>query len=175
MATGDLSRGRVQRSPIELSLNRCKVDAWRMFGKHHYLTSNISPASHCYMAFVDGNPAGFCAVLPVMGKKNCRRLSRTVVLPDYQGIGVGSWMSEAVCDIYKADGKRMFTRLSHPALVRHRQKSSKWVLYSVSKNGNPHRSRQGGAVKELIVSSVGRSTASFEYIGNKNNGRKTAK
>jgi ABC-type lipoprotein export system ATPase subunit len=161
MATGDLSRGRVQRETIEFKLYRCEVDAWRMFEHHHYLTGTISRASQCYMATVDDKPAGFVAALSVIGKKGCWRLSRSVVLPDYQGVGVGSWMTDEVCSIYKRRGNRVYTKLSHPALIRHRMNSDKWVMYSVTKNNHAHRHTEHRNVK----SAVGRATASFEYIG----------
>jgi GNAT superfamily N-acetyltransferase len=37
-------------------------------------------------------------------KKNARRLHRSVVLPDYQGIGIGMNFKNAVCDILRKEG-----------------------------------------------------------------------
>ena len=59
--------------------------------------------------------------------KNAWRLSRTVVLPDYQGMGIGTRISDAVAEILWREGKRVFTKSMSPAIVRHRNNSPLWT------------------------------------------------
>ena len=47
-------------------------------------------------ALWEGTPAAFCATLPVIGRRRHWRISRIVTLPDYQGIGIGMRVAEAV-------------------------------------------------------------------------------
>tara|TARA_R110002020_G_scaffold26072_8_gene84390 strand:+ start:2613 stop:3686 length:1074 start_codon:yes stop_codon:yes gene_type:complete len=168
MATGDLSRGRVQRSAIDFKVFRCEVAAWRMFEHHHYLNRSIHRSAQCYMATVNDKPAGICAMLPLMGRKGCWRGHRLVVLPDYQGIGLGSWLCEQVFDMHLQEGKRVFVNFSHPSLVRHSNNSSKWIATKINKQGQKNRVSSKKDGWKLVSSSIGRSTISYEYVGDGN-------
>ena len=56
----------------------------------------------------------FCATLPVIGRRGHCRITRLVTLPDYQGIGIGMAVAEAVGDLHRGEGNRV---------QRHRQPS----------------------------------------------------
>ena len=60
----------------------------------------------------------FCATLPVIGRRKHWRISRIVTLPDYQGIGIGMRVAEAVAEQHRAEGHRFNVTASHPALSR---------------------------------------------------------
>ena len=117
MATCTLKRGRLRRPQIRLEIVRCRYTAWRLFGRHHYLSQSVNKAAHCYLATWNGQPVAFCAVLAMPGRKGRWRISRIVVLPDYQGIGVGRRMLDAVAGLYTRDGGRMNITTSHPAMI----------------------------------------------------------
>ena len=57
-----------------------------------------------------------------------KRSHRLVVLPDYQGIGIGWRLQEFVGDLLSSEGFRYCATTSNPALIAHRQKSNKWRL-----------------------------------------------
>ena len=61
----------------------------------------------------------FCATLPVIAKRNHRRFTRIVTLPDYQGMGIGMRAVAAVAELHRAEGLRINVTSSHPALIRH--------------------------------------------------------
>jgi GNAT superfamily N-acetyltransferase len=52
--------------------------------------------------------------------KNGYALSRTVVLPDFQGLGIGKSISEFTAQILLSIGGRVFTKTINPALGEHR-------------------------------------------------------
>jgi GNAT superfamily N-acetyltransferase len=89
MATRQLSRRCLRRPPIELEIHRCRVAAWELFKRHHYLTAGIAPQARCYLTTWEGVPVNFSATLPVIAKRNHRRFTRIVTLPDFQGLGIG--------------------------------------------------------------------------------------
>ncbi len=62
---GRLHRRRLRRPAIRLDLYRSPASAWPMFAKYHYLSSGLNRTAHCYLGLIDGQPAAFCAVLPV--------------------------------------------------------------------------------------------------------------
>jgi GNAT superfamily N-acetyltransferase len=58
--------------------------------------------------------------------KNAWRESRTVVLPDFQGLGIGVRVSDAVGEIFKSQGLRYFSKTAHPRMGSYRDQSPLW-------------------------------------------------
>ncbi len=126
---GSLTVGRWLRRPtIQLDIHRCRPDVWAAFAKHHYLTAEISRSAHCYVGLWDNKPVAFGSVLafPHAIVKRGWREHRTVVLPEYQGMGIGPRFSDAVANIYVEDGCRYFSRTAHPRLGSYRDSSPNW-------------------------------------------------
>jgi len=162
MATGHLQRRRLRRPAIELEIHRCGVAPWRMFARHHYLSGALAPGARCYLATWEGEPVTFCATLPVIAKRNHRRFTRIVTLPDYQGMGIGMRVVAAVASLHRAEGLRINVTSSHPALIRHCARSSDWRTVNVKKTGS---SPSGSKRFAKYRSSAGRAVVSFEYVG----------
>ena len=102
-----------------------------------------------------------CSRLPSGTVKNAFRLNRTVVLPDFQGMGIGSKASEFISSILNG---RVYTKTVNPALGEYRALSEKWK--ATSKNGKTLR----GQKKELgenVWTTKKRPSYCYEYIGPK--------
>jgi GNAT superfamily N-acetyltransferase len=163
LATCELSRRRLRRPAIKLEIHRCEVVAWQMFKRHHYLSGSLARGARCYLATWDGVPVNFCATLPLVGRKYHRRFTRIVTLPDYQGIGIGMRAVAAVAALHRAEGLRINVTSSHPALIRHCQRSPLWRTVNVKKSGGSGRS----AAFRNYRDAAGRAVVSFEYVGEK--------
>jgi len=161
MATSSFQRRRLRRPPIELEIVRCRRSAWRLFARHHYLSGALSNYARCYMALWEGVPAAFCATLSLIGRKNRRRISRIVTLPDYQGIGIGMALAETVADLNRREGLRMNITASHPAVIAHCLHSPRWRAVGVKKTG----SRNADRFVKNYRGSAGRAVVSFEFMG----------
>jgi GNAT superfamily N-acetyltransferase len=161
MATATFSRRSLQRPPIELEIFRCRRSAWRLFARHHYLSGGLAQYVRCFLALWRGEPVAFCGTVSLIGRKNRWRLSRIVTLPDYQGVGVGMAVAEAVAELHVAEGHRVNVTASHPALLAHCRRSPRWRLVGVRKTG----SRNTRKFIHNYRGSTGRAVVSFEYIG----------
>ena len=158
------------RPPIELRIyevNHDKDAAWRMFAKYHYLSHSHNNAAHVYVCTANDELAAFCSVLPFPHAHlmNARREHRTVVLPDFQGAGIGTAFSDAIAQMYTNAGYTYISTTSNPAFIHARAKSPKWIVTRL-----PGRT-QIGAGKFQNASTIGenvssnRITSSFKYIG----------
>lgn len=160
LATGELSRRRLRRPPIELAIRRCRRDVWPRFARHHYLNSDVHSSSHCWVATHEETPVAFCAVMNLAGRRGRKRISRLVTLPDWQGIGVGRRFLDALAQRYVEQGYRMNLVTGHPAMIASLKRSAAWRCIDFRPHGFP---RDGRFAKKYVSHSLGRCVASFEY------------
>lgn len=129
-ATGAVvERGCLQRRPkIDIQIIPCDASAWAMFHRHHYLSASINKASRCWLALWGDTPVGFASALafPNGNMKRAWRGHRTVILPDYQGLGIGVRLSDAVAAMFVSDGCRYFSKTAHPRMGAYRDASPLW-------------------------------------------------
>jgi energy-coupling factor transporter ATP-binding protein EcfA2 len=165
VSSDEFKWGCLRRSAVCLEVHKVHHSAWQLFKGHHYLSADINKSAACFMGTIEGNPVGIVAVLPFPHPKvkRGRREHRTVVLPDYQGMGIGNRLSEHVAQHYVDNGYRYFSTTSHPAMIYYRANTNRWHM-----TRQPSRTAVPG--KTSILSrrwaSSKRMTASFEYIGN---------
>jgi hypothetical protein len=159
--------GRLRRPSIQLEIYKCKKDCWRLFKEHHYLSSDIANGAQCFILLINNEPAAFASFIHFQHPKviNTKREHRTVVLPDYQGIGIGNILSEYVGDYCLNLGHNYISTSSHPAMIFHRMKSKKWFMYRSPALANGFNKNY----KNKNQTAWNRLTASFKYLGNSNN------
>ncbi len=116
-----------------------------------------------FVAYVDGELAGFSAICPLPGKvKKQKKAHRTVVFPDYQGIGIGGFLINTIAEHFHSLGYR-FTRVtSHPALIQVMKKSSKWII---KRQGRMTGKQKGKFASLNKQQSRQRITVSALYVG----------
>ena len=123
-----MTRRRLRRPKIELRIVQISRNAWRMFRQHHYLNDHLNRQSQCFGVVYDEQIVAFCAVLPKIGYAGCNRIHRLVTLPDYQGVGIGLTLLNAVASHYANKNRKMYITSSHPAIVRGLQNKKQWRL-----------------------------------------------
>jgi GNAT superfamily N-acetyltransferase len=150
------------RPKARFEIFRCHAAAWSLFREHHYLSHTLAPSSVCFMAVSGETPVGFSAWLPFVGPgAPARREHRTVILPPWQGVGVGMALSGWVASLWRGLGYRAISATAHPGYARSRLRSADWRL-----NRAPCLSRRGRTGLEARLNRADtRLTAGFEYIG----------
>lgn len=159
-------RRELRRTPeIQLEIEQVSREAWEVFREHHYLSHSLHGAAKCWCAFWGNTPVAFSAWMHFPNPRSdpAFREHRTVVLPDYQGVGIGNRLSEFVASHYKNEGKIVYSTTSAPSMIKHRAKSKNWKM--IRKPGHLVSSRTGSNFNEGKGSSS-RITASFRYVGN---------
>lgn len=142
---------------------------WPMFSKHHYLSASINKSANCWVGIVDGAVVAFTSVIafPNANFKSAWREHRTVVLPEFQGMGIGSAIVESVAELITSSGSRFFSKTAHPAFGEYRNKSPKWR--ATSKNGMKRHDYATTKTKTKEdshkMNHAHRVTYSHEYIG----------
>jgi ABC-type lipoprotein export system ATPase subunit len=151
------------RPAIDIEVGRISREAWPLFAPFHYLTAKLHVANVCFGIWVNGNLAGFLGVLhrPHAVTLNFKAASRTVILPDYQGLGLAFILKDTVASAYTTYGYRFRCYPAHPAYVR-AHKPENWRM---TKRSGTYTCRNGkGGVQGNTGS---RPNAVFEYVGKK--------
>lgn len=70
------------------------------------MNSDLPSASICYGLYDEDKIIGFCGVLhqPHGINKKIKRVTRLVILPDYQGIGLGTKFLNVIAELYTKQG-----------------------------------------------------------------------
>ena len=129
------------------------------------MSTQLNEASVCYIGYIENNPVCFFAVLhfPHAQVKNFKKGHRLVVLPDYQGLGIGHKFSSMIADMYLARGFRFIITSSTKALFFQRKRDSRWII--------TRKGRVTDGTDKAILSgkknntSRNKLTYSYEYIG----------
>jgi len=162
---------RQSRPKIKLSVFRCRYETWELFKQHHYLTEDLLISSKSFIFLLNDKPVAFIGVIPFPSGviQNAFRITRVVVLPDYQGLGIGGKICDYISKLYKTDNKIMYIKTANPALWHFFDKSINWTFCSETT----------GEIKETMMSSrdkknndlktTSRISKSFKYTGELSN------
>ena len=142
-----------------------KNEIWRLFAKYHYLSDRFNPASRVFVAYANGELAAFSSALHFMHpkKKNTVREHRTVVFPDYQGVGIGIKFTTAIAEYFKTLGKTYISTTSNPAMIMGRSQDERWIMTRLNRVSSGSGILQNKNIKGST--SRARVTAAFEYKG----------
>ena len=152
-----------KRPPITVEIRRCERSEWSKFRKYHYLNTELNNSSQCFGAYINNRIVGFCAVVHFPHPRNpkIKRVHRLVVLPDYQGIGIGSRLNDFVAEHFYKLGFDVRIVTSTPALVYGFKNSKRWSLIFAG--------QQTSRVKGLLLfnrsMSFNRMTTSWRFLG----------
>ena len=132
-----------------------------MFRQYHYLSGSLMPQARCYTALYKDKPIAFIAVVQTHMKARYYRVTRLVVLPDYQGIGVGKRLLNFVAELYTSQTKIPFYILtSNPQMIRGNMKN-----WRVARFGHASKGRGSSKINDEIRSSLSRKriSVSLQY------------
>ncbi len=135
-ATGRFTaRGLRRRPAIDVDIFETDWSYWPHFEPHHYLKLPRMIAAQCYVGFVGEAPVAHVAVSTRPGLVEARAC-RLVVMPEWQGAGVGVRFLNAVCERWRRGQNRYGIRVptlfhtSHPGLAAALRRDLHWLQTS---------------------------------------------
>lgn len=181
-STGEFARRSVQPRPnLDVAVSPLPYSAWKIFAPFHYMSHSLAKAARCWGLWVEDHLAAFCAAMyrPSNSKKKKHRgvmgFSRIVTLPDYQGLGLGYFISDTVASIYTGMGYRVNNYPAHPSMIRVLDRSPRWKLmkrpasFSVESQSIEKLTKRLQSQNLLssgwMVRMGSRPNATFRYVG----------
>lgn len=148
-ATGEfaLTKGCLQRPSIVVDIQETGWSYWPLFEPHHYLKAGPMPFGTAFVGFVDGDPVVHLGMSGKVSGKNRReaRACRMVVMPEWQGAGIGMRFLNALCERELTGegfiGRPVNTQFhtNHPALCMALRRDRKWRQISYALHGGNAR------------------------------------
>ena len=133
-----------------------------MFRQYHYLNSKLGVGVRCYTALYENKPVAFIAVACTKMKVKYYRVSRLVVLPDYQGIGIGKRLLTLIAELYSSQTHLPFYLVtSNPQLIR-----SNIDHWKIKRVGHGSHGRENTRINRELVNSNSRRRLSVSMIYN---------
>ncbi|OLE54182.1 MAG: ABC transporter ATP-binding protein [Acidobacteria bacterium 13_1_20CM_3_53_8] len=180
-ATGRFARGRLWRRPsFDLEIRQTDWSWWSMFEPHHYLKLPKMIAATNYVGTVEGEPVAHVAFSTRPGLIEARAC-RLVVMPEWQGAGVGLRFLNELCAMWLRGENRYrkpmpsLFHTSHPGLCAALRRDARWVQVSANLyGGSKARSRASisksarAKGKETAMSGYGghfRAVQGFRFLG----------
>jgi ABC-type lipoprotein export system ATPase subunit len=126
-------RGAEFDTEIKIDIFRCSDKSlWNVFKEHHYMSSELNKACHFYVMRLHGTGdlVGCFSTLPQMTgtKKWGWRVHRTVVLPDYQGLGISSRTLNFFGEYYHKNGRFLGIRTSSIPMLNSLRNNPMWEV-----------------------------------------------
>lgn len=142
---------------------------WSTFKNHHYLRDDLHKTAKCFVAVWENNIVGFLASISMPNGyiKNAWRGHRVVILPDFQGLGIGVRFIDAVAQLHLNKGQRFFSRTAHPRMGTYMANSKLWK--PTSKNQKLRKDVIENQVFNNHLVDNKRICFSYEYIGDLDN------
>lgn len=170
-----------QRPKLDLRIYQVSGSVFRHFKEHYYLDLPHPVAAQYFVGIIDTEPVCHLAVTPLF-TAGAYRATRLVVMPEWQGIGVGTKFLNAICQ-YHLDGHGRcghkyptFFHTSHPQLCGALRHSKKWVqtnaqLYGANKKRSAESMRRTNKKGNAACGYGGhfRAVQAFKYIGEQKN------
>lgn len=166
-----------QRPQLELRIYQVSGSVFRHFKPHYYLDLPLPVAAQYFVGVIGNEPVCHVAVTPLF-TANAYRATRLVVMPEWQGIGVGTKFLNAVCQ-HHLDGRGrcgrklpVFFHTSHPQLCGALRHSRKWEQTGAQLYGS-NKARSAASMRRTnkkgnAASGYGghfRAVQAFKYIG----------
>lgn len=183
-ATGEYAGRRLWRRPsFDLEVWETDWRYWPLFEPHHYLKLPKMIAAKCYVGTVEEELVAHVAVgCKNLGKKAEARACRLVVMPEWQGAGVGMRFLNHVCQLQlegkgRLEGRKVTTQFhtSHPGLAAALRRDARWRQISANLyGGNKKKSARTIARSALLGGKGGiaagygghfRAVQGFRYLG----------
>lgn len=153
-----------KRPTVAVEIKPASRALWPQFRLYHYMSAALVNGARCYALYVNERLAAFAATLhfPHPRRWNIWRVYRVVVLPDWQGLGLGMALIGRLGGAHRAVGHELRIQTASAVFGRVLYRSSEWKLVASGFSSSSSSSR---ARKVQVGKHGGKFTIGFRYVG----------
>lgn len=157
--------GSAERPNLDFSVYAVDRGTWRLFAQHHYLSRELSGSAQCFGGYINGKLVAFNSYLhlPHPVNKKIKIGHRLVVLPDYQGIGIGGIFEDWLGEYLYSKGYEYHNVVAHPALLHYFAQSPRWERHRTGRGVPTGKTSTENLRKHNLRMSIRRVSSTFVY------------
>jgi GNAT superfamily N-acetyltransferase len=126
------------------------------------LNTSLHSAAEQWIGLINGEFACHVGLIQFPMRKGWKRVHRLVVLPDYQGVGIGTKFQDMVIKKYNDDNWNINCTTTTPSLVSTMRRNKKWKLVRFGRAKGKWQNAMGSHLNNAM--SNNRVTYSFNFI-----------
>lgn len=156
-----------EKPNIKLTVVRTEANVWSdlNFSKHHYLTESLNKSCKCLLFMWNDIPVGFVGILntPRKGMPNGCAISRIVINPDYQGLGLSMKILNFCGGILKSLGEDyyLYIKTIHEKMGEGLERSNTWNPTSYNGKTRSNTKFEEGKYNNRLE----RKSYCYKYVG----------
>ena len=154
---------------IKFDIKEVGRESWKYFSKYHYLSKNLPCGIVRFFGlFHEGDQVGFqcfANYVPIKDRKQKIKMhsNRTVIHPDYVGLGLGIKLINETSKIMFFEGHEVYAKFSSSPIFAAMRQDKNWVLLGVQR----FSSKATGNMTRKTRFRDEVKTYSFKYVGEK--------
>lgn len=160
-----------ERERLQFDIRKIGRSSWKYFSKYHYLSENLPGGIiHLYGLFHNDKQIGFQCFANYTPKKPGRQMifhsNRTVIHPDYQGLGLGIKLINESSRVFKQEYPqfKIMAKFSSLPVYKAMIKQTEWI-FTGTKRQMGKQSVGGNMDRKTGFRECGVKTFHFEYKG----------
>lgn len=152
---------------IKFEVREAPRSSWKMFSKYHYLSDNLPGGKlFIYGLYLGEKQIGFqCFANYTPKNKMMYHSNRTVILPEYVGLGLGICLINETSKIMKKNGYEIRAKYSSTAVHTKMKKDKNWKFLGNSDNFQRCQMRPGKNIINKLGQRRGVVTYQYKFIG----------
>lgn len=157
-----------RKEKLKFDIKEIGRESWKYFGKYHYLSENLPGGIVRFFGlFHNDEQIGFQCFANYVPHRNKRlkiqmHSNRTVIHPDYVGLGLGMRLINVTSEIVHKEGYDVRAKFSSVPVAKAFQKSDLWKILSVQRftpKGTKNMGRGNRGLRNAV------KTYSYKYVG----------
>jgi ABC-type ATPase involved in cell division/GNAT superfamily N-acetyltransferase len=163
---------RARREQLSFDIREVAGRSWKAFSRYHYLSENLPGGIRRFFGIFHGkNQIGFQCFANYTPRKDkneplIMHSNRTVIHPDYAGLGLGIRLINETSELMHREGFRVMAKFSSTPVYRSMSRQPCWVLRSVDRPIGSQAKRTGkGYAHRTATIRTNLKVYSFEYLG----------
>lgn len=159
-----------KREQLQFDIKEIGRESWRYFSKYHYLSERLPGGSiHLYGLFIGDKQIGFQCFAnytpDAKGKKRIYHSNRTVIHPDYQGLGLGIKLINETSRLLSIKTKcNIMAKFSAMPVYKAMKKQAQWKFLKTSRLMTKMKTG-GNMERKSGYRELGVKCFHFKYIG----------
>jgi GNAT superfamily N-acetyltransferase len=148
---------------LRLDVHETDHSVWPLFARHHYLSADLHRGAKCFTGWIGDELVAFTSYLhfPHAKTRNIKMGHRLVVMPDYQGLGIGGRLDDWLGQWLYDQGYRYRNVVAHPAMIAYYSRSPRWATMAKVRMPRPRTTNASLVARQIDPRRL--STQSFEY------------